>query len=181
MKVSARELTAIALLLVASTTLVTPAAARPAAAQRVVIEQRLQLTAATGSFVLRVLERGALARDSGPFGHRAGGLKNVALVSGQGTATHILVTEFTGKRGMFALRQRFDVVSAGHSHMVATGTWKVAVGTGVYAGLTGHGRLGAVITAGGAALTQLEGYFSSADLASRDSTSPRLPSTVSHR
>ena len=146
-------------LVVATTVVSTTAAQSSSAAQRVAIEQRLKLSSATGSFVLRILGPGALERDAGSFTHRAGGLEGVFLRSGQGVAAHVVVTEFTGRRGTFAIRQRLELVTAGNGHMVATGTWRVALGTGAYARLAGNGRLGTVVTSTGISFTQFEGYL----------------------
>jgi hypothetical protein len=154
------RLAALGASLVSVATLASTASAQPAnAVQRVAIEQKLRLSSASGSFVLRILGPGALRSDTGTFTHRAGGLERVALHNGQGVAAHVVVTEFVGRRGMFAIRQRLDLVAAGNGHMVATGTWRVVLGTGAYAHLAGSGRLATVVTSSGVSFTQFEGYL----------------------
>jgi hypothetical protein len=118
--------------LAAAVTLTSVASAGPEAAK-----QRVAITATvlpTGAAVLDPLQKGALERDSGTFSEG---------YASQGAE----VRRFTGKRGNLVFRERLEWVEVGSDlnrdgfpDLVAVGTWKVARGTGPYAGIAGGGR-----------------------------------------
>jgi hypothetical protein len=123
---------AVLAVLAAAVTLTSVGAAAPVAAK-----QRVAITAKvlpTGAAVLDPLQKGALERDSGTFDEGS---------SSRGTE----IRRFTGKRGNLVFRERLEWVEVGSdlnrdgfADLVALGTWKVARGTGPYAGITGGGR-----------------------------------------
>jgi hypothetical protein len=132
--------------LVAAVTLTSVAAEGTAATkQRVAIDARVL---PQSTFVLRPLKAGALKRDSGTIDRRQDSERSVVR-----NGLRVMITtntwDLTGKRGTLRIREQVEWVNIeadgngdGSKDSVATGTWKVVRGTGVYAGVTGRGRSG---------------------------------------
>ena len=125
--------------LAAAVTLTSIASAGPAAAK-----QRVAVTAEVfGKAVLDPLQQGVLKRDAGTVG---GLLSNtpdrVVTREGQKIEIYTSTWTFTGKRGSLTFRERTQWVDVdeGTGFNAATGTWKVARGTGKYAKVAGSGR-----------------------------------------
>jgi hypothetical protein len=97
-----------------------------------------------GTFVFTPHDVGALKGDAGKQTCK-NGPERVALRGGQQVSIYEpIFCTWTGKRGTFVTRGRYDWVDAGNSYHVNTGTWKLVRGTGQYAGVTGGGRLAGV-------------------------------------
>lgn len=117
----------------------------------------MAFAARDGRFVLHVLTPGPVGTDTGSFAHRDGAVAG-GIRGGQGVARYLLLTEYSGKRGTLLVRQQLEFVAAGNGYTVGTGTWRIVGGTGAYAGMTGSGRQGYVLTRRGVALSQGEGF-----------------------
>lgn len=127
--------------------------------QRVMLVQKHRFGTPNGTFDLYALTRGPLGFDSGKFTYVAAE-KPFVVRDGQRVAVYSTVETLTGKRGSFDIRWRVEYVGAGDGQTVGTGTWSVVRGRGVYAGMTGAGRLGSlVMTARGFTSAQLEGLL----------------------
>lgn len=136
------------LALAAAVTLTSAAAASPEVArQRIAFNAKIL---PEGTFVLRPLQSGALKRDSGRFG---GDWRNALCRDRVRKGQSVMICEgawtLTGRRGTLTIRERNEWVDIGNdgngdgeTDGVAVGTWKVARGTGVYAGVTGGGGSG---------------------------------------
>ena len=147
----------------AMVTLSSVAAAGPGAAR-----QRMEVTAtgvgvgnATSSlkFVLTPLSPGRLNPDSGT---ETSVVANKRVVTRDGQRAEIVtwVTTCKGKRGSFVLRVRIEHIDAGNGFHIGTGTWRFVRGTGVYAGITGGGRVAnAWISFGSGALSERRDGF----------------------
>jgi hypothetical protein len=140
----------------ATATLVSAAPATPARQHRIVIEQKMAFGAREGRFVLHVLTPGPVGTDTGSFAHRDGA-RTGTIRGGQGVARYLLLTQYSGKHGSFLVRQQLELVAAGNSYTVGTGTWSIVGGAGAYAGMIGSGRQGSVLTDRGVTLSQSEG------------------------
>jgi hypothetical protein len=123
--------------LAAGVMLTSVAAAGPdAAKQRVVLTMR---DLPDGRFVLEPMGAGALERDTGTTRVVWHDPRTV-IRDGQTVDVYSGVAwTLTGKRGSLKLQERSEWLQTGDA-LIATGTWKVVRGTGVYAGITGHGR-----------------------------------------
>jgi hypothetical protein len=142
---------------------VSVAAAGPTAAkQRVVITTKGVADVASSSrFVLAPDGDGVLKVDSGTES-ATWPPEKVVFRDGQRVAIYDVVETFTGKRGSLTIRHRIEWVAAGSGYDIGVGTWKVARGTGQYAGVRGSGRTGNVFLDRGKGpwSGQAEGYLS---------------------
>jgi hypothetical protein len=78
--------------------------------------------------------------------------------NGQGIAVYVAAETLKGRQGTLVVRWRVEFVGAGNGNTVGTGTWSLVRGTGAYAGVTGGGRLAAVVyTPKGLTSAELEG------------------------
>jgi hypothetical protein len=137
------------------------AAAGPGAAR-----QQVEITAKGDAnpagfdkFVLTPLSPGALKPDSG---REASVVAKQRVVTRDGQRAEIVtwVTTCKGKRGSFVLRVRIEHIDAGNGFHIGTGTWRFVRGTGVYAGITGGGRVAnAWISFGSGALSERRDGF----------------------
>ena len=128
--------------LVVAVTLVSAAAAGPAATkQRVVIDMKI---IPKSTFALIPQQPGALKRDTGSISGTWKSIppRDVMRDGQQVTIYNGGVWTLTGKRGTLTIRERNEWVSVGNDDDVAVGTWKVVRGTGQYAGTVGKGRSG---------------------------------------
>jgi hypothetical protein len=132
----------------AAVTLTAGAAARPdAAKQRVAINAKIL---PGGTFVLLPLQAGALKRDSGTFyGNWQTAPGRRVIRNGQEVGTYTNTWTLTGTRGRLTIRERIEWVHIGsdgngdgEEDGVATGTWRIVRGTGVYARIAGGGGSG---------------------------------------
>jgi hypothetical protein len=132
--------------LAAAATLTSVAAAGPAAAK-----QRVSIAAKVlpaGTAVLEPLQEGTLVRNVGTFGGNwSSTADRTVMRDGQEVGIHPATWTFAGKRGTLVFRERTewtdlgqDLNRDGSSDHIATGTWKVVRGSGLYAGITGGGR-----------------------------------------
>jgi hypothetical protein len=142
-----------ALLAVTAATLVTVADARPAASS-----ERVRIERNGGSFVLAPASQGAIGRDTGKFTACCWNTRHT-VVAGQRLEVNDPHLTLTGANGTLNLRNRIEWVNVPGGWGVFTGTWKVVGGTGAYAGVSGHGRVEGVQTAGGYARSQLFGFL----------------------
>ena len=149
-----RKMLAITVVLAAAAaTLATVAGARPASTkQRVSVEQK------GTSFVLMPSSSGAIQSDKGAF---AACCWATRYVVDAGERLHINTPHLTltGANGTLKLHNRIEWIDVPGGLGVFTGTWKVVGGTGVYAGLSGGGRLAGVQTARGYSRAHLFGYL----------------------
>jgi hypothetical protein len=130
--------------LVAAVTLTSVAAAGPdAAKQRVAFTTQAAETTNVSPFVLTPLQAGALKRDSGTLTAGSPPGRDV-MRAGQSVTIYDSAGTFKGKLGSLVIRNRSEWIEAGNGYHVATDTWKVVRGTGLYAGVTGGGRGGSV-------------------------------------
>jgi len=148
-----KALILVAVLAVTAATLVTAAAARTAASsERVLIER------SGGSFVLMPTSTGAIGRDTGTFSACCWSTRH-AVVAGQRLEVNDPHLTLTGANGTLNLRNRIEWVDVPDGWGIFTGTWKVVGGTGAYAGVSGHGRVEGVSTAGGYTRANLFGFL----------------------
>lgn len=139
----------------------TVTAASEAKRQRVMLEQKHKFGTPTGTFVLYGLTEGVVDLDSGTF-TLAAVEKPPIVRRGQRIAVYVAAETLAGKRGTLSIRWRVEFAGAGLGATVGTGSWSVQGGTGMYAGLTGGGRLAAVVmTPRGFTSVQLEGLVMS--------------------
>ncbi len=151
-----------ALATVAMTVASTVSAASQAREQRIMLEQKHRFGAETGTFVLYGLTEGPVDLDSGRYTIVAAE-KPYIVRRGQRAAVYVAVETLTGKRGTFSIRWRVEFVGAGEGATVGTGSWSLLRGTGRYTGLTGGGRLAAVVmTPRGFTSAQFEGLLRAA-------------------
>jgi len=94
-----------------------------------------------GTFVLTPLGAGALSQDSGTATIRYGAAQEI-MRSGQSVSVFRPTFTLVGKRGRLTIRERNEWVDVGNGYGVATGTWTIVRGDGVYAGIRGGGRTG---------------------------------------
>lgn len=136
----------LAVLAASAVTLSSVAAAGPdAAKQRVAITMK---GLPGGTFVLTPFKAGALKRDSGTVSVVSGDSR-VVIRDGQKVGIFVGgIYTFEGKRGSLTIRERTEWVDIGNENApgfnfppaVATGSWKVVRGTGMYAQIAGGGR-----------------------------------------
>jgi hypothetical protein len=127
--------------------------------QRVMLVQKHRFGAPSGTFEFYALTPGRLGFDSGKL-MLAASERPYVVRDGQRAAVYVGVETLTGKRGRFDLRWRVEFVGAGDGATVGTGRWSLVRGTGVYAGVTGAGRLAMVVmTPRGFTSAQFEGLL----------------------
>ncbi len=151
---------AILVVFAAAFTLTSIAAAGPdAAKQRVSITFPKAKASQVSPFVLTPLQAGSIKKDSGTATAVWGPGRDV-MREGQKISIADDVTTYKGKRGSLVIRSSVDWVNAANGYSVGIGTWKVARGTGEYAGVTGGGRSGSVyIEAGPTFSGRSEGFL----------------------
>jgi hypothetical protein len=113
----------------------------------------------SGSRGINHLGAGALKPDSGK---ETSVVANQRVVTRDGQRAEIVtwVTTCKGKRGSFVLRVRIEHIDAGNGFHIGTGTWRFVRGTGVYAGITGGGRVAnAWVDSGSRALSERRDGF----------------------
>jgi hypothetical protein len=142
-----------ALLAVTAATLVTAAGARPAASS-----ERVRIERNGGSFVLAPTSPGAIGRDKGEFTACCWSTRHT-VVAGQRLEVTDPHLTLTGANGTLKLHSRIEWVNVPGGWGVFTGTWKVVSGTGAYAGVSGHGSVEGVQTAGDYVRSQLFGFL----------------------
>ncbi len=153
--------------LAAAVTLISVAAAGPAAAkQRVAIDMKLY---PQKTFVLTPQQFGPLKRDSGTISHNFLSItpRDVMRDGQKVTIYDGGVATLTGKRGTLTIRERTEWVHIerdgngdGENDTIAIGTWKVVRGTGQYAGNVGKGR-NAHVGLGSPWYARYEGFLTS--------------------
>ena len=148
--IAAMVLARVVLLVVVATAMLTSVAAadHDAAKQRVAINMAV---VPEEKFVLTPLRAGALKRDAGKLTGNwqdAPGFR-LFMRNGQEITSYDALWMLWGKRGVIKIREHSEWVGTGSdanrdgsNDAVATGTWKVVVGTGAYAGMTGGGGSG---------------------------------------
>jgi hypothetical protein len=135
------KLLAAAMLFVVSAMSAAVATAGPTAAQ-----QRVAITSPHGNsalFVLTPLAPGPLVRDSGTA-TACCWTRRFVQRDGQSIEIDNPLRTFEGKHGTFTWRARIEWVDLHSGYSIGTGTWKIVRGTGAYAHLEGHGRIGVV-------------------------------------
>lgn len=119
--------------------------------QRIAIEGTFSSGLGTGKFKLIPLTPGPLKKDSGTFKVGFSGTPidpTPQIRNGQSVTFVAGRDDHTGKNGTFSVTQRLEIVSAGGSYAVVTGTWTFERGTGVYEGLAGGGAVAAIVLPG---------------------------------
>jgi hypothetical protein len=150
------KLTAIAAFAAIAATLAAVAAAGPQAAK-----QRVEIQVKDGApFVLTPLTPGAIKPDTGTATFCCWTMRTTMR---DGQAIDIGNPRWTlvGKLGTIVGQNQIGFVDIPDGLAVFTGTWKVIRGTGVYAGLSGGGRVAGVQFANGTAKAQFEGFLNS--------------------
>jgi hypothetical protein len=148
-----RRMLIVAAVLATAATVAAVAAARPVSAkQSVSIEQK------GSSFVLTPNSSGAIQPDKGAFAACCWTTRNI-VVAGERLEINDPHLTLTGADGTLKLRNRIRWIDVPGGLGIFTGTWKVVGGTGVYAGLSGGGRVAGVQTAGGYARAKLFGFL----------------------
>lgn len=112
-----------------------------ATARSAVKQQRIAIAIQpeAGTFVLKPLSSGAVARDSGRVNFCCWTSKD-STRDGQSIEVNDPTGVFTGKHGTFTWHERITFVSSDNDYGVGESTWKIVHGTGVYRHLEGHGR-----------------------------------------
>lgn len=64
---------------------------------------------------------------------------------GQSFKRYVSTVTFAGRNGTLVVREDDTIVAAAVGKDVATGTWRVLRGTDAYAGVTGGGRVAAIL------------------------------------
>lgn len=124
--------------LAVAVTVVSVAAAGPAATkQRVAIAIKGN-DSGLGTFVLTPLQAGALKADAGTANVVIRGPK-VVIRDGQRVEIFNSTWTFSGKHGTLTTRERLDWIDTGDA-FIGVGTWRVVRATGEYVGVTGNGR-----------------------------------------
>ena len=122
----------------AAVTVAAVAAAGPVAAP-----QRIAILEHNDSFVLTPLTAGAIKRDSGT---RISCCWTRRFIKRDGMSIEVNDPQllFTGAHGTFVFHNRIEWGDLPDGWFVFTGSWKFVRGTGVYAGLSGRGRVAGV-------------------------------------
>jgi hypothetical protein len=125
-------------------------------------KQRVVIMAPSGgdinSFVLKPLQRGPLARDSGG-GSWCCWKQVFKMRDGQKVEVNDPTLTLTGDQGTLVLQIRIDWVDAGNGYSVGTGPWKVVSGTGGYAHVKGGGQAAHLWIGPNPTSWRLEGYL----------------------
>lgn len=137
-----RTIGLLALGLAAALTLAGLSAAGPAAKKQRVVVNQLEKPG-RGTFKLEP-DPGPIATDKGAYTwtHKP---PVTSTRDGQRFKRYDSKVTFVGKNGTFVVREIATLVAAATTYEIATGTWEVLRGTGAYEGVTGGGRLGAII------------------------------------
>jgi hypothetical protein len=93
----------------------------------------------SSTFGLSPLTSGPIQRDSGTFSACCW-TRHLLTRDGQSIEIDNPTLAFTSKRGTFTWHARITFVDLNNDYTVVTGVWRIAGGTGAYAGLAGHGR-----------------------------------------
>ena len=110
--------------------------------QRVVINMKER--PGVGSFTLIPMTQGPLVGDAGKYTWITTS-KSKGEQDGQEFERVVATVTYEGKQGTFVVKEVDTLVAVGIGQRVSTGTWKIVRGTGVYAGVTGSGRLAAAL------------------------------------
>jgi len=149
-----RAFTTAAVLAALAGMLATVAAARPVSAkQRVNIEEK-------GNSDVLTASSGAIQGDKGTITACCWTRRHV-VVAGQRLEVDDPHLTFTGANGTLDLRNRIEWVNVPGGLGVFTGTWRVVGGAGAYKGVSGHGRVVGVQTAGGYDRAHFFGFLTS--------------------
>jgi hypothetical protein len=147
------KLAALAVLTAAAVAVAAVATAGPVAApQRIAIEEH------NGSFVLTPLTAGAIKRDAGT---EVACCWTRRFVKRDGMPIEVNDPQltFTGAHGTFVFRNRIEWGDLPAGWAIFSGSWKFVRGTGVYAGLSGRGRVAGVTTPQNAGKARLWGVL----------------------
>jgi hypothetical protein len=112
-------------------------------------QQRIAITSPSGNsdaFVLTPLTAGPIKRDSGTSTYCCWTRRFIHR-DGQAIEINNPLRTLDGKRGTFTWRAHIEWVDLNSRYSIGTGTWRIVRGTGAYAHLEGHGRIG-IVTAG---------------------------------
>jgi hypothetical protein len=135
------------------------AIAGPATAKGRATKQQVEIQKnSDGSFALMPLTPGSIKRDTGSSAFCCWTEKHVTL-DGQMIDINDPQMTLKGTRGTLVVRNRIGFVDVPDGWAVFTGTWKIVRGTGDYAGVSGGGRGGGVMLAGGTSKSTFEGYL----------------------
>ena len=149
-----RAFTTAAVLAALAGMLATVAAARPVSAkQRVNIEEK-------GNSDVLTASSGAIQGDKGTI-TACCWTRRYVVVAGQRLEVDNPHLTFTGANGTLDLRNRIEWVNVPGGLGVFTGTWRVVGGAGAYKGVSGHGRVVGVQTAGGYDRAHFFGFLTS--------------------
>jgi hypothetical protein len=94
---------------------------------------------ASSTFTLTPLRAGPVKSDTGTYSACCW-TRKFRIRDGQSIEIDNPKLTFTGKSGTFSWRAQLTFVDLDNGYTVATSTWKITRGTGVYAHLEGHGR-----------------------------------------
>ena len=117
-----------------------------AAAGHTATPQRIVITSVHGNsgiFTLTPLTSGPVTRDSGTATACCWTSRHVRR-DGQSMDIDNPLRTFQGKHGTFTWRASIEWVDLDSNYSIGTGTWRIVRGTGAYAHLEGHGRIGIV-------------------------------------
>ena len=129
-----------------------------AAKQRIAIVESASVDSG-GTFELIPITRGPLKHDTGGVTLSATASQTQVLRGGLRVTPVIAVSTMTSKLGTFKLTQKIDGFEVSEGYSSDRGTWSIRAGTGVYAGVTGSGRLGVVGLSTGQELIRQEGFI----------------------
>ena len=150
-----KTLIAVAVLLGLAAAFATFAAARQASST-----QRVTITHDGDSFVLTPTSSGAIKPDRGNLTFCCWTTRHVVL-AGERLEVDDPHLTLTGAHGTLKLHNQIQWVDVPGGLGIFTGTWKVVGGSGAYAGLSGHGRVAGVQTAGGLNRARFFGFLTS--------------------
>jgi len=149
-----KALTTAAVLAAVAATLTTVAAARTGSAT-----QHVEITEKGDSYVLTP-SAGGVEGDKGAM-TACCWTRRFVVVAGRRVEVDDPQLTLTGANGTLKFRNRIEWVDVPGNLGIFTGTWKVVGGTGAYKGLSGHGRVVGVQTAGGYDRAHFFGFLTS--------------------
>ena len=156
MRTKLTAIAAVAAFAAIAATLAAVAAAGPHAAK-----QRVEIQVKDGApVVLTPLTSGAIKPDAGTATFCCWTQRSI-MRDGQAIDINNPQWTLTLKHGTLVGRNQIGFVDIPDGLAVFTGTWKVIRGTGVYAGLSGGGRLAGLQFANGTAKAQFQGFLNS--------------------
>jgi hypothetical protein len=127
--------------------------------QRVAIDGTFHTGSESGTFKIVSLTAGALKKDSGKFTSTGNFGNPYVRKNGQEVTVLGGMDSYVGANGTLTVSQRLELVDAGKSYQVVTGTWSVVSGTGAYEGYQGGGTFAAAGAPSGATIFfREEGY-----------------------